>query len=284
MINVAFHLRWDERRTVSVGAISNTVYLLQKSIPQRVIGWRRNDGKRCLPDGVNKLNFPRMEVNGGVVIGTACAILDVAFDGASNARERGSNLMVPTCFGLHFEKVVMVCFTNHPVAELAFLSVFARLRIGVRLVLLLILLHVIDDVVFVFRWRVLHTGPIGFLNLTVFEHVEQAIQGLGRAGIKDYSTHRTVKPVYGANEGLSGLVVFDPNVFLDDFAQGRIAGDVALDDVGVAFVYSDDVVVFIEHLQVLLIAHDDGVAGFLCKVRHALELSIVRARWGNQRL
>jgi hypothetical protein len=56
--------------------------------------------------------------------------------------------------------------------------------------------------------------------------------------------------MHDAQKNLAGLVVFLGNIVLDDLTEWNVTGLVSLYDVSGSFVYYDQVIVLIEHLQI----------------------------------
>lgn len=89
-------------KRVLPNVLNQVVFDAQPLVPQRIL-WRwSEDADGLLFDGVHKLNAPGMEMNGGVVVGAAGAVLDVSFDGTFEAAERRADLMMPPGFGFDF--------------------------------------------------------------------------------------------------------------------------------------------------------------------------------------
>jgi hypothetical protein len=57
---------------------------------------------------VDEVNPAGVQMDGSVVIGPACTVLHIAFDGASELRHGGPNLVVPSRFGEDLDKGVVV--------------------------------------------------------------------------------------------------------------------------------------------------------------------------------
>ena len=212
-------------------------------------------------DRVYKLNATGVKVNGGVVIGSAGAVFDVTFDGAFQTAQRRADLMMPPGFGFYFYERIMIRTTDYAVCEFALLSTWSILIVGEAFVDAFVFLQIVDDVSIGLLGSGADDCPIGFLNVAQPKKIGQTGQGFGCARVQNDAAHRTVESVDCTDEGISRLVVFLLDVFAYHLAQGDVTAGVALYNVRGSLVDSNQMIVFIQHLQVVNVAHDNGCLG-----------------------
>ena len=107
------------------------------------------------------------------------------------------------------------------------------------------------------------------------EHGAQTLVGFAGSGIEDDAADWTVEAMNRADVGFPGLVVLLRDVLGHDFTQARFARAAALDDIATAFVDCYNVVVFVQHLKVVLRAVDNGGFGGFDE---AMECAVVASR------
>ena len=107
-----------------------------------------------------------------------------------------------------------------------------------------------------FGWFVFNDGPIRFLRFAVFEQFVESCQCFGSTRKYDNSRRRAIESMHDTQKHFAGLLVFVFDVFLDDIAEWFVARFVALHDIADAFVDDDDVVVFVENLEVGFVGED----------------------------
>jgi len=100
-------------------------------------------------------------------------------------------------------------------------------------------------------WRsVFNHSPIRFLGFAVAEHFVESGQCLTGSSENNDSRCRTVEAVHDAQKHFAGFVVFVFDVFLNHFRQRFIARFVALHNIADTLVDDNEVVVFVEDLEV----------------------------------
>ncbi len=89
--------------------------------------------------------------------------------------------------------------------------------------------------------------PIEFMDVRFTEHGVETFEGLGGLGEDGYAADGTVEAVWEAHEDLAGLGIALGYERLVLFAEGFVAGLVALDDFSDLLVDYEKVVVFIKY-------------------------------------
>ena len=89
-------------KRVLPNVLNQVVFDAQPLVPKGIFRGRSEDAQGLLFYRVYELNATGVEVNGGVVVGAAGAVLDVSFDGTFEAAERRADLMMPPGFGFDF--------------------------------------------------------------------------------------------------------------------------------------------------------------------------------------
>ena len=248
-------------KRVLPNVLNQVVFDAQPLVPKGIFRGRSEDAQGLLFDRVYELNATGVEMNGGVIVGAAGAVFDVTFDGALQTAQRRADLMMPPGFGFYFYERIMVRTTDYSVCEFALLSTWSILVVREAFVDAFVFLQIVDDVSIGLLGSGADHCPIGFLNVAQSKKIGQTRQGFGRACVQNDAAHRTVESVDRADEGISRLVVFLLDVFAHHLAQGDVTAGVALYDVRGSLVDSDQMIVFIEHLQVVNVAHDNGSLG-----------------------
>jgi hypothetical protein len=99
----------------------------QKLIPKWIFGRRCNYSNGRFAHGMSKLNFAGMQMYTGVVVGAFAAVFNVTFDRATQGCQGGSDLMMPTRFGIDFDKVIVIAAADDFVTQFGFFAVIAGL-------------------------------------------------------------------------------------------------------------------------------------------------------------
>ena len=123
---------------------------------------------------MDEIDSPRVQMNGSVVIGSPRPVLDVTFNGATEARKGYSDLMVASRFGMHFHKGVLVRFADHLVFQFRLFPFATRLVESEALVEFVVFGQIIHDMPFGFIGGRFDNGPIRFLHFSQAKHVGEA--------------------------------------------------------------------------------------------------------------
>jgi hypothetical protein len=84
--------------------LTHAIFMAEPGVPNGVVRWRSEDAHGYALYRVDELNAPRVQVNGRVVVGAAGSVLDVAFDGSTQACQRRPNLVVASRLGFDLHK------------------------------------------------------------------------------------------------------------------------------------------------------------------------------------
>ena len=125
------------------------------------------------------------------------------------------------------------------------LGVFHLLVVSIRFVLFFITHQIVNQFPFFGRRTLLYNGPVGFLHLTVAEHIVQTAQCL--AGLCKYNqpAYRTIQTVRHPQKYVTGLCILLLNILYHCFRQWYISSLITLHNFGSRFFDYYNMVIFV---------------------------------------
>ena len=157
---------------------------------------------------MNKLNPPRMQVNGTIRIGSWKAIFQVTFYRAADMRKLRPDLMVAAGEQFNFEQVKVVAAFDDPVNQFCPLCPFSFRRNHQGFIHFLIPEKVMNEMCRWFGRRMLNNRPVGLFYFMLFQHFIQSGQRLRCSGEEDIPAYRPVNPVDDAKIDGSRFAIF----------------------------------------------------------------------------
>ena len=186
-----------------------------------------------------------MQTDAAVRIGAGRTILQISLDGTAHLCQLTTYLVMASGFQIYFQQIIVLRPPDEPVMQNRFLAVRHFLIVGIALVLLLITYQIVHQLTLSLPRAVLHHCPIGFLHLTVPEHLVQTGKCLTRFGKNNKTAYGAVQPVCHTEENIAGFLIFLFQVLLHSLRKRRITRLVCLDNLGSGLVDYNDMVVFV---------------------------------------